>query len=275
MQQAILALVLGVCVLLFRVSPCSPCASLEIFFFQMSTCHRPAPPAGAFLWSTLELAFAVINLAVTALLGLHVRPGMDVPLLSTSLRQFWARRWNLPTTAALRAVCYTPLVNRAPPGTPRTEHDAAETAPESDAAETAHSTGAVMTRAQARAILAHRKAAQGPKPPHADSVADSAADSHESGRQPWAAPAAAQVATRAAGLCAAFVASGAVHQWVFHLIFHPGPWELRWAAFFLVQPLLIVGQDWLQRSDVWRGGFGWHPAMLGCAPAFIKTVNAF
>lgn len=35
---------------------------------------------------------------------------MRNPLASTSLREFWARRWNRPTSSVLRSTCYEPIL---------------------------------------------------------------------------------------------------------------------------------------------------------------------
>ncbi|CAO2210100.1 unnamed protein product [Urochloa humidicola] len=66
---------------------------------------------GTHLLCTLELAFicAAATLGGTA----TVKPQFVRPYLTTSLRDFWGRRWNQSTSAVLRAAVYDPLRRRA------------------------------------------------------------------------------------------------------------------------------------------------------------------
>jgi hypothetical protein len=49
---------------------------------------------------------------VTSLLGLTVPPMFRSPYRSTTVSEFWTRRWNLPASAALREHCFAQLARR-------------------------------------------------------------------------------------------------------------------------------------------------------------------
>ncbi|CAL1354068.1 unnamed protein product [Linum trigynum] len=59
----------------------------------------------------LELEFFLTLVAVPArtLLGFELEPQFDEPYLSTSLQDFWGRRWNLIVTGILRPTVYLPV----------------------------------------------------------------------------------------------------------------------------------------------------------------------
>ncbi|KAG6639104.1 hypothetical protein CIPAW_10G077800 [Carya illinoinensis] len=48
-----------------------------------------------------------------ALLGLELEPQFDEPYLSTSLQDFWGRRWNIMVTGILRPAVYEPVLHVA------------------------------------------------------------------------------------------------------------------------------------------------------------------
>jgi D-alanyl-lipoteichoic acid acyltransferase DltB (MBOAT superfamily) len=50
---------------------------------------------------------------VTSLLGVRIIPTFDAPWLSSSLADFWGRRWNITTSAVLRTLVYDPIVEGA------------------------------------------------------------------------------------------------------------------------------------------------------------------
>ncbi|KAM7270055.1 hypothetical protein ACFE04_029269 [Oxalis oulophora] len=59
----------------------------------------------------LQLDAAVVSAVARALLGLDLEPQFDEPYLSTSLQDFWGRRWNLMVTSILRPTVYDPVLN--------------------------------------------------------------------------------------------------------------------------------------------------------------------
>ncbi|TKW05016.1 hypothetical protein SEVIR_7G148300v4 [Setaria viridis] len=61
------------------------------------------------MYLALELVLAASAAAARALLGLDLEPQFDRPYLSSSLRDFWGRRWNLSVSALLRQVVFRPV----------------------------------------------------------------------------------------------------------------------------------------------------------------------
>ncbi|KAK3432175.1 hypothetical protein EUGRSUZ_E03930 [Eucalyptus grandis] len=57
----------------------------------------------------LEVALAAVGAAAGRLIGAAVEPQFDEPYLSTSLQDFWGRRWNLMVTSILRPSVYDPV----------------------------------------------------------------------------------------------------------------------------------------------------------------------
>jgi hypothetical protein len=61
------------------------------------------------VYLALELVLAASAAAARALLGLDLEPQFDRPYLSSSLRDFWGRRWNLSVSALLRQCVFLPV----------------------------------------------------------------------------------------------------------------------------------------------------------------------
>lgn len=59
----------------------------------------------------LELILAVMATLARALLGLELEPQFNEPYLSSSLQDFWGKRWNLMVTSILRPTVYEPTLN--------------------------------------------------------------------------------------------------------------------------------------------------------------------
>ncbi|KAI3440195.1 MBOAT_2 domain-containing protein [Psidium guajava] len=57
----------------------------------------------------LEVSLAVVGAMVRALTGITLEPQFEEPYLSTSLQDFWGRRWNLMVTDILRPTIYLPV----------------------------------------------------------------------------------------------------------------------------------------------------------------------
>uniref|UniRef100_A0A2C9VLC4 Wax synthase domain-containing protein n=1 Tax=Manihot esculenta TaxID=3983 RepID=A0A2C9VLC4_MANES len=63
----------------------------------------------------LELILAMVGALARALLGLDLEPQFNEPYLSTSLQDFWGRRWNLMVTSILRPTAYEPFLRTSAP----------------------------------------------------------------------------------------------------------------------------------------------------------------
>ncbi|KAL2472919.1 putative long-chain-alcohol O-fatty-acyltransferase 5 [Forsythia ovata] len=61
----------------------------------------------------IDLLVALSSFLVRVLLGLELEPPSDEPYLSTSLQDFWGRRWNLTITNTLRDTVYNPVRSAA------------------------------------------------------------------------------------------------------------------------------------------------------------------
>ncbi|XP_030541508.1 probable long-chain-alcohol O-fatty-acyltransferase 5 [Rhodamnia argentea] len=61
------------------------------------------------LYLYVDMILGLSNAAARAVLGVELQMPSDEPYLSTSLQDFWGRRWNLTVTNALRHTVYKPL----------------------------------------------------------------------------------------------------------------------------------------------------------------------
>ncbi|KAL6992884.1 hypothetical protein U1Q18_011002 [Sarracenia purpurea var. burkii] len=61
------------------------------------------------IYVALELLLAIFAALARALGRLELEPQFDEPYLSTSLQDFWGRRWNLVVTGILRSTVYDPV----------------------------------------------------------------------------------------------------------------------------------------------------------------------
>ncbi|KAE9591512.1 hypothetical protein Lal_00039084 [Lupinus albus] len=59
----------------------------------------------------IEFILASISLLVRKLLGIELEPQFNKPYLSTSLQDFWGRRWNLMVNKILHPTIYKPMMN--------------------------------------------------------------------------------------------------------------------------------------------------------------------
>lgn len=70
------------------------------FILVLYCCH---------MYLGIELVLAVSAAPARAVFGLEIEPQFDEPYLSTSLQDFWGRRWNLMVTSILRPTVYDPV----------------------------------------------------------------------------------------------------------------------------------------------------------------------
>ncbi|CAL9004256.1 unnamed protein product [Prunus brigantina] len=63
------------------------------------------------MYLLLELILAVVATLARALLAIELEPQFNEPYLSTSLQDFWGRRWNLMVTSILRPTVYEPTLD--------------------------------------------------------------------------------------------------------------------------------------------------------------------
>ncbi|KAI4307936.1 hypothetical protein L6164_031060 [Bauhinia variegata] len=70
------------------------------FILALYCCH---------MYLGLELILALSAVPARAIFGFEIEPQFNEPYLSTSLQDFWGRRWNLMVTNILRPTVYHPL----------------------------------------------------------------------------------------------------------------------------------------------------------------------
>ncbi|XP_055815150.1 acyl-CoA--sterol O-acyltransferase 1-like [Solanum dulcamara] len=63
------------------------------------------------IYLSLDIILAIVSGLARGLLGLQLEPQFNEPYLSTSLQDFWGRRWNLIVTRILRPTVYKPVLS--------------------------------------------------------------------------------------------------------------------------------------------------------------------
>ncbi|GFY91609.1 ubiquitin protein ligase 5 [Actinidia rufa] len=66
---------------------------------------------GFHIYFMLELILATVAALARSVLGLELEPQFNDPYLSTSLQDFWGRRWNIMVTRTLRPPVYDPALS--------------------------------------------------------------------------------------------------------------------------------------------------------------------
>lgn len=64
-----------------------------------------------YIYLLLETQLIIVAALAWGLLGLDLKPHFNEPYLSTSLQNFWGRRWNLVVTSILHSAVYIPTRN--------------------------------------------------------------------------------------------------------------------------------------------------------------------
>ncbi|KAM3283458.1 acyl-CoA-sterol O-acyltransferase 1 [Capsicum chacoense] len=64
------------------------------------------------IYLCLDIILAIVSGLARGLLGLELEPQFNEPYLSSSLHDFWGRRWNLIVTRILRPTVYKPILGR-------------------------------------------------------------------------------------------------------------------------------------------------------------------
>ncbi|KAH7838613.1 hypothetical protein Vadar_028965 [Vaccinium darrowii] len=63
------------------------------------------------IYLMLEIMFALVAAVARATVGSKLEPQFNEPYLSTSLQDFWGKRWNIMVTTILRPTVYDPALN--------------------------------------------------------------------------------------------------------------------------------------------------------------------
>ncbi|KAK7245943.1 hypothetical protein RIF29_40797 [Crotalaria pallida] len=64
-----------------------------------------------YMYIGLEFIFALISLFTRKVIGIEIEPQFNEPYLSTSLQDFWGRRWNIMVNRILHPTVYSPVVS--------------------------------------------------------------------------------------------------------------------------------------------------------------------
>ena len=220
---------------------------------------------------------------------MRVKEYIWLPLFSSSLADFWARRWNTPTSSVLRACCYDPalrfLTKRqhgrrvVPDATADAPSEADQTsAPMLDQLDSVKT----MTRASARALLAARSSTQQNNGNSADAGVKATAQPAKLAARHREAHANlrrlnAPILTRADAQCRAlamafsFAISGLCHSGILAVMRGNELPDMRWCFLFLLQPPFIIGQRWLQRSELWQRTMGRSAWLDRCVAVPART----
>ncbi|XP_058734791.1 acyl-CoA--sterol O-acyltransferase 1-like [Vicia villosa] len=100
LQYAIKFLLLGVLVKLYDYSDhIHPKVILGMYCFH--------------IYFLLEIILAIVAAFARNILGLELEPQFNNPIISTSLQDFWGKRWNLMVTSILRPTVYGPTLKAA------------------------------------------------------------------------------------------------------------------------------------------------------------------
>ncbi|EEF29961.1 acyltransferase, putative [Ricinus communis] len=96
------------------------CLLIAIFFRVYDYNELMHPKVILLLYSlhiyfAIELTLAMVAALARAILGLELEPQFNEPYLSTSLQDFWGRRWNIMVTSILRPTVYGPLLKTCSP----------------------------------------------------------------------------------------------------------------------------------------------------------------
>ncbi|CAK8575592.1 unnamed protein product [Lathyrus sativus] len=65
------------------------------------------------IYFLLEIILAIVATFARNILGLELEPQFNNPIISTSLQDFWGKRWNLMVTSILRPTVYEPTLKAA------------------------------------------------------------------------------------------------------------------------------------------------------------------
>ncbi|CAJ1962622.1 unnamed protein product [Sphenostylis stenocarpa] len=68
---------------------------------------------GLHMYIGLEFIFGTISITTRKLLGVELEPQFDKPYLSTSLQDFWGKRWNIVVNRVLHPTVYDPVATLA------------------------------------------------------------------------------------------------------------------------------------------------------------------
>lgn len=63
------------------------------------------------LYVAMEIIFAVVGGLAGSVLGIEIEPPFNEPYLSSSLQDFWGRRWNIMVSRVLHPSVYEPVLN--------------------------------------------------------------------------------------------------------------------------------------------------------------------
>ena len=88
---------------------------LQVGSFALNLCYSFG------LYAVLGFIFDLAGLVSSSVFCINLSPHFDMPFLSTSATNFWAKRWNLVAGTLLREVVYEPIIEGSMTATPTRE----------------------------------------------------------------------------------------------------------------------------------------------------------
>ncbi|KAF5832586.1 hypothetical protein DUNSADRAFT_11486 [Dunaliella salina] len=176
---------------------------------------------------------------VCGALGMKIIPTFDQPWLSTSLADFWGRRWNITTSSVLRTVIHDTIM---------------------EGRLVKPKTGPAMLHAAEPAAADHHHPHHH-RDHHQQQVHKEARHKRE--------------VRRAVGLTLTFLVSGVAHEIILCQLQDEarGPWRWKWLTFFTIQAPLVLAELWLKRWWLQRKRLPPLPAVLACGLTTLLLIS--
>lgn len=242
------------------------------------------------MWRAMECLMRAASTPARTLLGMTLAPHFRNPFASSSLTDFWARRWNITQGLVLRFFVYEPIVQArlvAETPTPGKVEAAAGRVAVQEGASHAKAEPAVSTDSSQHGsnnnYLNNRKRGQMDTATQQQEqqccVAEDAAKTPKLDRQKFAGvPVLAAPSKtfaprwrRQLAAAATFVVSGLEHELFMAYITHS--WGWRWFVFFSLQGLLLAVESALKRRCA-KLGLQLHPVAASLAVLLVLGVTA-
>lgn len=265
---------------------------LVVFAFGLYTCSSKQRMVSAsvsisgmwVMWRAMEMLMKAASTPAKTFLGMTLAPHFRNPFASSSLTDFWARRWNITQGLILRFFVYEPVVQAkwvadcALPGKAASGKAAAAAVNRADSSKSAENTASVEEDSSTSS--SNLKCRTGCQQPQQASFGSKAVNSSNDGAQRAVPVLSAPSSTfasrwrRQLAAAATFVVSGVEHEIFMAYITHT--WGWRWFVFFSMQGLLLAAESVVKRRCK-RSGLQLHPVVASLAVLLVlgMTADAF
>lgn len=213
------------------------------------------------MWRAMEALMWCVSHPARTHLGMTLAPHFVNPFASTSLTDFWARRWNITQGLVLRFYVYEPIIQGCLVA-PQAPHTAPDQPSNSSSGHSPHGTSALKHRNKPVPLSGSAGDGQAAAAPSAAAAVD--------GRSAAVAPR----WRRQVAAAATFLVSGLEHElFLWYLL---RTWGLTWFCFFAAQGALLAVEGKVKRSCR-AAGLQLHPFVshLAVLLALGVTADAF